>query len=132
MVEAAAGTTTMLLFNYRRKFAAPWMQGGSYRQIALPPLDRRDMTALLDALLGSDRTVAQFAQDVAERARAIRSLPRSWCRACRARPSRGRPGAYRLTHEIDAIPLPTTLEALLAARIAARRGGQAVLHSAPR
>ena len=44
------------------------MQGGSYRQIALPPLDRRDMTALLDELLGSDRTVAQFAQDVAERA----------------------------------------------------------------
>ena len=41
MVEAAAGSNTLLLVNFRPEYHAAWMQKSWYRQLPLLPLESR-------------------------------------------------------------------------------------------
>lgn len=51
MVEAAAGTRTLLVLNYRPAYRAPWQALPSVQQIALAELTADDTTALVGELL---------------------------------------------------------------------------------
>ena len=53
MVEAAAGTRTLLVLNYRPAYRAPWQALPSVQQIALAELTADDTTALVGELLRS-------------------------------------------------------------------------------
>jgi class 3 adenylate cyclase/tetratricopeptide (TPR) repeat protein len=118
MADAAVGTRTLLLFNFRSGYSAPWMQREHYRQIVLSPLDRVQTAYLLGDLLGLDSSMDQVAHDIADRAQGNPFFAEELVRTLVERGHlEGKRGAYRLTQAVDAIPLPTTIEALLAARI---------------
>jgi predicted ATPase/class 3 adenylate cyclase len=118
IVDAVVGTATLLLFNFRSDYVAPWMQRGHYRQVALAPLERVQMADLLGDLLGQDASVAVIAQIIAERARGNPFFAEELVHTLAQRGHlEGARGAYRLAQQVDTIPLPTTIEALLAARI---------------
>jgi adenylate cyclase len=118
MADAVIGTSTLLLFNFRYGYAAPWMQRSHYRQVSLSPLNRTETDDLLRDLLGTDSSLALISRHIAERAQGNPFFIEELVHSLIERDDFvGERGAYRLAGGIDAIPLPTTIEALLAARI---------------
>jgi adenylate cyclase len=118
MVDAITGTKTLLLFNFRPGYTMPWMQRSRCRQIDLAPLDLSEAGELLRALVGTDHSVALISRQVAERAGGNPFFIEELVRSLHDRNGlEGEHGAYRLAGGIDTIPLPTTVESLLSARI---------------
>ena len=118
MVDATIGTKTMLLFNFRHGYSAPWMQRSHYRQINLSPLSPAEAKGLLSELLGPDSSLGLISRNITQRAQGnpffLEELVRSLVESGEFEGDRG---GYRLAGGIKAIPLPPTIEALLAARI---------------
>jgi adenylate cyclase len=118
LAQAVAGTTTLLLLNFRPGLAAGWMKIGHYRHIALPALDDSESDELIRDLLGDDDSLFLARRSIAERARGnpffIEELVLSLAEHGALE---GQGGAYRLVRTIDNIPLPPTVEAVVAARI---------------
>jgi len=61
MVDARAGSRSLLLLNFRPEYRAGWMQNSWYRQIPLTPLGIDAVAELLGDRLGSDPSVAALA-----------------------------------------------------------------------
>jgi predicted ATPase len=118
LAEAVVGTTTLLLLNFRPGLAADWMQSSHYRQIGLSPLEVTNAGELVRDLLGEDDSLSIVCRNVAERAHGnpffLEELVHSLIERGDLEGSRG---AYRSLGGIDTIPLPLTVEAVLAARI---------------
>jgi predicted ATPase/class 3 adenylate cyclase len=118
LADSVVGTTTMLLLNFRPTVTAPWMQRTHYRQITLSPLDRGASDDLLRNLLGEDASLASIRSGISERAQGnpffIEELVNSLIERGDIDGTRG---AFRLTARVESIPLPATVEAVLAARI---------------
>ena len=91
----------------------------AYRQIALQPLAEADASALLDELLGRDPSLGDLGRPPATPAPpAIRSSSRSSCsRSSQSGALAGAKGAYHLARTVDAAAIPTSVQAVLAARI---------------
>ena len=118
MAAAVIDTSTLLLFNFRHDYVAPWMQRTNYRQVSLSPLTRTETDHLLGDLLGTDSSLALISRHVAVRAQGNPFFIEELLHSLLDRGDlEGEHGAYRLAGAIDTIPLPTTIEALLAARI---------------
>ncbi len=118
MADAIIGTKTMLLLNFRHGYSAPWMQRSHYRQISLSPLSSADTEGLLSELLGSDSSLALVARNIAVRAQGNPFFLEELVRCLVERGDfEGERGNYRLTGGIGEIPLPPTIDTLLAARI---------------
>jgi adenylate cyclase len=117
-VDAVAGTHNLLLVNFRPEYRAEWMQRSHVQQIALAPLGPEAIRALLDDLLGSDASTAGLAGAIHERTggnpffveEVVRSLIESGHLA-------GERGRYHLAMPVERLPVPGTVQALLAARI---------------
>ena len=119
MVGAIAGTKMLLLFNFRPGYTMPWMQSGRCRQIDLAPLNLSEAGELLRRLVGTDPSLVLILRHVAERAGGnpffIEELVRSLIERSGLEATHG---AYRLASGMDTtIPLPTSVESLLSARI---------------
>src|SRR5262249_14197751 len=118
LADAVVGTTTLLLLNFRPDFSAPWMQRSHYRQIYVAPLDPMKAEELLRDLLGEDSSLVLVCRNIAERAQGNPFFIDELVHSLVERGDfEGERGAYRLPGGIDAIPLPTTVEAVLTARI---------------
>jgi class 3 adenylate cyclase/tetratricopeptide (TPR) repeat protein len=118
MVDAVIGTTTLLLFNFRYDYVAAWMQRAHHRQVSLSALNRAEANDLLCELLGRDTSLALISRHIAERAQGNPFFIEELVHSLVERGDfEGTRGAYRLAGGIGAIPLPATIEALLAARI---------------
>ena len=118
MVDAVVGTTTLLLSNFRSDYAAPWMQRSHYRQVNLLPLDLGEMGDLLRSLLGDDASLEWISHHIVKRAQGNPFFIEELVHSLIERGDlEGERGDYHRAREIDMIPLPTTVEALLTARI---------------
>jgi class 3 adenylate cyclase/tetratricopeptide (TPR) repeat protein len=118
MADAVVGTKTLLVVNFRPGFVAPFMQRSHYRQISMPPLRPTQATALLQDHLGNDASLALLTRNIVERAQGNPFFMEELVNAIVERGDfEGEKGAYRLKGGIDAIPLPATVQAVIAARI---------------
>jgi class 3 adenylate cyclase/tetratricopeptide (TPR) repeat protein len=118
LADAVVGTKTLLVVNLRPGFVAPLMQRSHYRQISMPPLAPSQATALLQDHLGKDASLALLTRNIVERAQGNPFFIEELINALVERGDfEGEKGAYRLKGGIDAIPLPTTVQAVVAARI---------------
>ena len=118
MVDAVVGTKTLLLLNFRPGLMVPWMQRSHYRQISLAPLERGEAAGLVRDLLGDDPSLALLSRNIAERAQGNPFFLEELVHSLIERGDfEGDRGAYRLKGGIDTIPLPTTVQAVLSARI---------------
>src|SRR5262249_12216309 len=66
-VEAAAGTRSLLVVNFRSGFHAPWMRRSDYQQIPLLPLPAEAVGELLHELLGTDPSTARLRDRIRQR-----------------------------------------------------------------
>ncbi|HYV58387.1 MAG TPA: adenylate/guanylate cyclase domain-containing protein [Candidatus Nitrosopolaris sp.] len=118
LVERVAATRTLLLTTSRPEYHPAWGGTASAVDLRLVPLGREATAALLGDLLGSDPSLATLAELVRERTTGnpffveeiVQALVESGSLA-------GPKGAYRLTRPVDAIAVPATVQAVLAARI---------------
>ncbi|GIX49257.1 MAG: hypothetical protein KatS3mg131_3468 [Candidatus Tectimicrobiota bacterium] len=116
--DSLAGMPVLLLATYRPGAAVPWATRPHCTPLALDRLPPPEVEALLDALLGPDASLAPLAQLLHARSdgnpffleESVRMLAESGVLA-------GTPGAYRLTAPVQALRVPPTVQALLAARL---------------
>jgi class 3 adenylate cyclase len=118
LVESMPTARLLLLVNYRPEYNHGWGSKTYYRQLQIDPLPPESTEALLDALLGSDATLAPLKRLVIERTEGnpffieetVRSLVETGVLL-------GERGAYRLTRVVHGLQVPATAQAMLAARI---------------
>jgi class 3 adenylate cyclase/tetratricopeptide (TPR) repeat protein len=118
LADGVVGTTTLLVVNFRPGFAAPLTQRSHYRQINMPPLPPAQAAILLQDHFGSDPSLALLRRNIIERAQGNPFFLEELINALVERGDfEGQKGAYRLKGGVDAIPLPSTVQAVVAARI---------------
>src|SRR5262249_8392044 len=116
LVDAIAGTKTLVLLNFRPEFLAHWMKKATYPQLPLLPLGAVAMRELLDDLLGRDPSLRGLPELIEERTggnpfymeEVVQSL-------VEGRSLEGARGAYRLVGSVTELRVPPTIHALLAA-----------------
>ena len=118
LADAVVGTTTLLVVNFRPGFTAPLLQRSHYRQINMPPLPPAQAAVLLQDQLGNDPSLALLSRNIIERAQGNPFFLEELISALAERGDfEGEKGAYRLKGGVDTIPLPPTVQAVIAARI---------------
>src|SRR6516225_59569 len=118
LADAVVGTTTLLVVNFRPGFAAPLMQRSHYRQINMRPLSPAQSAALVQDHVGTDPSLALLSRNIVERAQGNPFFLEELINALVERGDfEGDRGSFRLKGGIDAIPLPSTVQAVIAARI---------------
>ncbi len=118
MVDAIVGTKTLFLLNFRPGLTCSWMQRSHYRQITIAPLETAETKQLMLDLLGDDPSLALLSRNIAERAQGNPFFLEELIHSLVDRGDfDGERGAYRLKGGIDTIPLPSTVQAVLSARI---------------
>ncbi len=118
LVEAVSGARTLLLVNFRPEYQAAWMQKSYYEQLPLLPLGPEAIAELLTDLLGRDPGLTGLGDLIRERTggnpffieEAVQALAEAGILA-------GSKGAYKLVRPVEAIAIPATVQAVLAARI---------------
>ncbi len=118
IVDAAAGTRTLFLTNFRPEYRASWVGRTHYQQIALRPLDANAAGELLADWLGPDPSLQGFAQLVRERTGGNPFFMEEVVQAqIESGALVGTRGRFRLQRPIDSIEVPPSVQSLLAARI---------------
>ncbi len=118
MVEAAGGTRTLVLVNFRPEYHAEWTAKSYYRQLPLGPLGPEASRELLEDLIGRHPSVRSLPDLIRERTggnpfiteEVARSLVESGI-------LEGGRGDYRLVRPLEELKIPATVQAVLAARI---------------
>jgi predicted ATPase len=118
LVDSVPTAAVLLAVNYRPEYRHGWGSKTYYRQLRIDPLSADGADALLRALLGTDPAVDPLKRLLVDRTEgnplfleeSVRTLVETGLLA-------GEPGAYRLTKPTDAIRVPPTVQAILAARI---------------
>jgi class 3 adenylate cyclase/tetratricopeptide (TPR) repeat protein len=118
LADAVFGTTTLLVVNFRPGFAASLTQRSHYRQVNMLPLPKTQAAILVQEHFGPDPSLVLLSRNIIERAQGSPFFLEELINALVERGDfEGEKGAYRLKGGIDSIPLPTTVQAVVAARI---------------
>jgi tetratricopeptide (TPR) repeat protein len=116
LVDNMGSARLLLLVNYRPEYQHAWGSKTCYSQMRLDALPVEDTGELLDALLGDDPGLSPLKQLLVKRGNpffleeTVRTLVETKALA-------GERGGYRLTQTVQAIQIPPTVQAMLAARI---------------
>jgi adenylate cyclase len=118
VIEGTPGIRQMVLLTYRPEYTPPWGSKSFYRQVPLLPLTEPAMHDLLEALLGPDLAGSALAERVRDRCMGTPFFVEELIQSLAERGLlEGERGAFRLGRPVDEIPLPPTVQAVLAARI---------------
>lgn len=118
MVGSLPTSRILVLTNYRPEYDDPWTAKTYYTRLRVDPLPSQDADDLLEVLLGSDVSLEALKVLLKQRTgsnpffleESVRTLVETETLA-------GSPGAYRLEHDLAALQIPATVQALLAARV---------------
>jgi tetratricopeptide (TPR) repeat protein len=118
LVESLPTAHLLLLVNYRPEFQHGWRNKTYYTQLRLDPLPPVSAEALLHSPLGEDISLAPLKQRLIERTQgnpffleeSVRTLVETQVLV-------GTQGAYCLAQALPSIQVPSTVQAVLAARI---------------
>jgi class 3 adenylate cyclase/tetratricopeptide (TPR) repeat protein len=116
LVDSLGSARLLLVVDYRPEYQHTWGSKTHYSQLRLDALPAESAGELLDALLGEDPGLAPLKQLLVKRGNpffleeTIRTLVETKALA-------GQRGRYRLTQPVQAIQVPPTVQAMLAARI---------------
>src|SRR5262245_44959301 len=118
LVDAVAGTRTLLLLTFRPEYHAGWMQNSHYLQLPLLPLGPEASGELVRELVGSDPSVAGLAERIRERTAGNPFFAEEIVQAlAEAGSLDGVRGAYRLRAPVETLVLPASVQVVLGARI---------------
>ena len=132
LVVAAQSARLLLIVTYRPEYQDEWSNQPNYHQLRLDPLASESLADLLQALLGSDPSLAPLNTFLAERASGnpffVEEIVRSVVDTGVLEGVRGR---YSLAKPFSSTDVPPTVRSVLAARIDALPGaGKRLLEEA--
>jgi len=118
LVETLGASRVLLLFTHRPEYRHNWFAKTYFTQLRLEPLSTSEVDRLLRTLLGDDPSLAHLRRELVERTagtplfieESVRSLADAGTLV-------GTQGAYRLTTSLETFHIPSTVQAVLAARI---------------
>ena len=118
LVESLPTHPILLVVNYRAEYRHGWGSKSCYAQLRLDPLGPETAERLLESLLGEDSALAPLRAQLVQRAdgnpffleESVRTLVETGVLM-------GERGAYRLARPVQGLQVPTTVQAILAARI---------------
>ena len=116
--ESVAGARLLLLTDFRPEYRHEWGQKTYYTQLRLAPLGKAEAEALLTVLLGSDASLTPVKPLILEKTQGtpffmeevVQTLAEDGALG-------GSSGRYRLTRPVSTLQVPSTVQAILAARI---------------
>ena len=118
LVESLRTARLCLLVDYRPEYQHAWSSKTAYTQLRLDPLPPESAQELLRTLLGEDPGLEQLTALLIERTEGNPFFLEETVQALvETKALGGQRGAYSLARPIDAIEVPATVEAVLAARI---------------
>jgi class 3 adenylate cyclase/tetratricopeptide (TPR) repeat protein len=118
LIEGLPTARVLLLVNYRPEYQHGWGSRTFYTQLRLDPLPSESAEALLHALLGDDATLRLLPPLLIERTEGNPFfLEESVRTLVETKVLIGERGDYRLVTALPSIQVPTTVQAILAARI---------------
>ena len=118
LVESLPPARLLLLVNYRPEYEHRWGSKTSYTQVRLDPLPPESALELLHGLLGQEDTIAPLKPLLIERTEGNPFfLEESVRTLVETKALEGELGAYRLATALSDIQVPSTVQAILAARI---------------
>ena len=128
LVESLPTAHLLLLVNYRPEYQHGWGSKTYYAQLRLDPLPPASAEEFLHALLGDAPSLAPLKQLLIARTEgnpffleeSVRTLVETGALA-------GTPGAYRLAQPLQGMPVPATVQAVLAAAHLPEDGDTGVL-----
>jgi class 3 adenylate cyclase len=118
LTDARPGSRGLLIVNFRPEYRSDWMCKSFYLQLPLVPLGPEAVRELLDDLIGRDPSTEGLAEAIHARTagnpffteEVVQSLIESGKLA-------GQRGSYRLLAPVDKLEVPSSVQAILAARI---------------
>jgi len=114
----ARGSRSLLLLNFRPEFQAAWMSKPWYRQIPLTPLDEGSVGELLGELVGRDPSLRPLEAAIYAQTGGnpffIEEVVRTLVETGHLEGPRG---AHQLVTPVERLEVPSTVQAVLAARI---------------
>lgn len=118
LVDSLAACRVLLLMTHRPEYRHEWFAKSYFAQLRLDPLGTENADRLLRALLGDDPALGDLRRQLIERTggtplfleESVRALVDTGALA-------GTHGAYRATRPIEMMQVPSTVHAVLAARI---------------
>ncbi len=117
-VDAIAGSSALLVVNFRPEYRAEWMQRPWYRPLTLSPLGPAETRELLGDLLGADPSIAGLADRIHGETSGNPFFTEEVVQALvDAGDLVGTRGAYRLAVDVASIRVPPSVHGILAARI---------------
>ncbi len=118
VVDSLLGARVLLLVTYRPEYRHGWAGRASYHQLRLEPLPAAATEELLVRLLGPDPGLQPLKALLAATAEGNPFfLEESVLSVIESDALEGEPGAFRLARPIEAVRIPASVEAVLAARI---------------
>ncbi len=118
LFDATAGARRLFVVNFRPEYRAPWMSRSNYHQIPLGPLPAEAIGEMLDALLGRDPSLGGLGAAIWARAAGnpffVEEIVQSLIESGKLQGSKG---AYRLVTPVEKLEIPSSVHALIAARI---------------
>jgi DNA-binding NtrC family response regulator/tetratricopeptide (TPR) repeat protein len=118
LVDSLPTARVLLLVTYRPEYQHGWGGKSYYSQLRLDPLPRESAYVFLDALLGDDATLDPLKSHLHERTQGNPFFLEESVRAlAETQTLVGTPGAYRLAQSPPRLQVPSSVQAVLAARI---------------
>jgi class 3 adenylate cyclase/tetratricopeptide (TPR) repeat protein len=118
LVQSLPTLRLLLLVNYRNEYQHAWGGRSHYTQLRLDPLPAESVEELLHALIGGDPDLAPLKRLLVERTEGNPFfLEESVRTLVETRVLVGERGGYKLIGALPAIQVPSTVQAVLAARI---------------
>ena len=118
LVESLPTARALLLASYRPEYQHTWGSKTYYTQFRIDPLAPESADELLHALLGDDPGLRPLKQVLINRTEGNPFFLEECVRTLmETKALTGERGAYRLGREVQAIQVPATVQAVLAARI---------------
>jgi class 3 adenylate cyclase/predicted ATPase len=118
LIESLPTAQMLLLVNYRPEYQHSWGSKTYYTQLRLDPLPPESADEFLEVLLGTDASLAPLKKLLIARTEGNPFfLEESVRTLVETEKLVGKPGAYRLVHDLPTIQVPPTVQAVLAARI---------------
>jgi predicted ATPase len=118
VIESLPTARILLLVNYRPDYQHSWGNKTYYTQLRLDPLPPARAEELLQTLLGDDASLQSVKRRLIERTEGNPFfLEESVWTLAETKALVGERGVYRMTQALPTIQVPTTVQAMLAARI---------------
>jgi tetratricopeptide (TPR) repeat protein len=117
MVESIGNARVLLLVNFRPEYSHQWGSKTYYTQVNLDPLGPQSAEDLLAGLFGTDASLLPLERLIAEKTEGNPFFMEEIVQNLFEEGTLARNGAVKITRPLSGISIPTTVQAMLAARI---------------